>query len=355
MNTKKTKLFSLILCIVMTVGLFGCSSSGSSGSNTQPSDSSAPADNTVYELKICHIASDSDPINEGWLKFKSILEEKSNNRIKVSVFGNKSIANSDTESAEKVQQNIVQMTSVPSYAAAALGNIAPFKVFDYPYLFESNDEIYTYLDSDLFQSYCDQLEAATGVRAMKGYSIGWLDIMSTKTPINTIDDLSGLKIRTMSTDVQMAFINALGANATPVNYGELYTACQQGTVDGLMTSVGLMVSDRFYEVNKYMICSEAMANVHIPLVNVDWYDSLPDDLKDVFDECFEEYLQFERQIQADFCDKALDTMRSNNTTVVEMTDSLHQEFKARTETVYTDYPDAAGEGTVDAVLELLGK
>jgi TRAP-type C4-dicarboxylate transport system substrate-binding protein len=159
----------------------------------------------------------------------------------------------------------------------------------------------------------------------------------------------------MSTDVQMAFINALGANATPVNYGELYTACQQGTVDGLMTSVGLMVSDRFYEVNKYMICSEAMANVHIPLVNVSWYESLPDDLKTIFDESFDEYLTYERQLQADFCDKALDTMRSNGTTVVEMADSLRAEFESRTEKVYTDYPDAAGAGTVEAIRQVLGK
>ncbi len=354
----KKRLLSLALVASMVLGLgltAGCGNSGGSkdaGSTSEPKKTSSASS---VDLMICHIASEQDPIHEGWTYFAKQLEEKSDGKFNVTIYGNKSIASSDVEAAEKVQQGIVQMTSTPAYAPASLGAVDGYKVFDYPYLFETNDEIYKFTESDLYQSWADALEQATGVRAMGSYSIGWLAIGSTKNELNTPADLKGLKIRTMSTDVQMDTVNVLGASATPVNYGELYTACQQGTVDGLMTSIGLISSDRFYEVCKHFVLPEAAANVHIPLVNAQWYDGLDDDMKAIFDECFEDYLTYERGLQDEYCANAAKTIEDAGCTVKTLSDSEKEEWKAAFESVYTDYPDAAGKGVVDQVKETLGK
>lgn len=347
----KKKLLSVLLIMTMVLS---CAFTFAGCGEKEDADANAVSGEAI-ELSICHIASESDPIHEGWVKLKELLEEKSDGRFAVTIYGNKSIANSDIEAAEKVQQNIVQMTSTPAYAPASLGNIEGYKVFDYPYLFETNDEIYGFLESDLYGEWAKSLEAATGVRPMGGYSIGWLAIGATKKELTSVDSLKGLKIRTMSNDVQMGTISALGGSPTPVNYGELYTACQQGTVDGLMTSTGLCVSDRFYEVCKHFIAPEAAANVHIPLINAEWYDALPDDMKAIFDECFAEYLEYERGLQVEFNNSALDTMEENGCTVTKLSDAEKQEWKAALEKVYTDYPDAAGVGVAAQVKEILNK
>ena len=315
----------------------------------------AAKDKTEYTLKICHITSEQDPIHQGWSYLKDMLEERTDGRIKVEIFGNASIASSDVETAEKVQQNICQMTSGPAYAAAALGNVPELKIFDYPYLFGNYDELYKMLDSDLFQEWAANLENQTGVALLGGYTLGWNAIMDGKKELNSYSDLSGLKIRTMSTDLQMAFINALGASATPIAYGETYTACQQGTVDGLMTSIGLMVSDRFYEVNDYLYAPEAFANVHVIEINKQWYDSLPDDLREIFDECFVEYQAFERSAQEEYVANALNTIEEQGVGVVIASDSEKEEMKELTQVIYDEHGADCGEGTIDAVRALLAE
>lgn len=362
-NLKKNfaQLFTGFCSLALILSLVACGNNSSAGSSTgtnNAGNSSAPqpADNgQVYTLKICHLTSQTDPMHLGFAYLKELLEERSDGRITVEIFSNGSIASSDTETVEKVQQNICQMTAGPAYAAAALGNVPQLKIFDYPYLFEDYDALYQLLDSDLFQTWASELESQTGVRLMGGYTLGWNGIMSAKTPLNTYRDLSGLKIRTMSTDLQMAFINNLGAGATPISYGETYTACQQGTVDGLMTSIGLMVSDRFYEVNKYLLVPKAMANVHTTELNAEWYNSLPDDLRQIFDECYDEYQAYEREAQEEYVANALQTLADNGVTVVEPTDAELEELENLAATVYEQYPDAAGEGTVESVRQLLGK
>lgn len=355
---KKRKMMALAICATMAIGLLaGCggtkNNAGDNGNSAKAEQNTSSGD--TVQLSICHIASENDPIHEGWTYFKDQLEEKSNGRFQVTIYGNKSIASSDTEAAEKVQQNIVQVTSTPSYAPAALGGVDGYKVFDYPYLFETNDDIYKFVETDLYQEWAQQLEDATGVRPLGAYSIGWLAIGTTKKDLNTIGDIKGQKIRTMSTDVQMDIINALAGSATPVNYGELYTACQQGTVDGLMTSTGLIVSDRFYEVCKHFICPEASANVHIPLVNAQWYDGLDDDMKAVFDECFEDYLNYERDLQDQFNENALQTIEDAGCTVTELSAEEKEEWKSVLNKVYEDYPDAAGPGVAAQVKEIMSK
>lgn len=344
---KKTNLvLVLCLCVVLIASLVGCGSN-SSASKTDGQE--------VYEISITHLASESDPINQGWLLLKDTLEKKSDGRFKVTIYPNKQISNSDNENAEKVQQGICQITSVPTSSLASLGSIKEYQIFDYPYLFESNEDLYTVLDSDLAKSWSDKLNAATGVKAFGGYNLGWCKIASNKKAINSPADLKGQKIRTMSSDLQMAIINSLGANATVVNYGELFTACQQGTVDGMMTSTGLYLSDRFYEVQKYLACTNAIGLLHVPIVNTAWYDSLPEDLRAIFDESMSIYLDGVRQYEEEYEITALDKLRENGMQVREYTDEELQAFKDATESVYTTKANVAGQETIDAVKKILGK
>jgi C4-dicarboxylate-binding protein DctP len=357
MNAKKTKAFALVLCIAMLIGLCSCASSSSTPS-TAPSTSAAATatpDTTVYEFSISHIAALTDPINQGWELLKTTLEEKSNGRIKVTIYGNKALSNSNNEDAEKVEQNIVQATSVRTSSLAALGNIPQYQIFDYPYMFDNEAEIYTVLDSEMAQEWSKQLAETCGVKAYGGYNLGWCQIANNVKEICTPADMVGLKIRTMSSDLQMGIINALGANATVVNYGELFTACQQGTVDGMMTSTGLYVSDRFYEVNKYMTVSKAIPLLHVPIINAAWYDSLPQDLQAIFDESMGIYLEGVRQFELDYEAQALKTLAENGMQIHELTDAELQEFKDKSASVYTDFAKVAGQDTIDAVKVMLGR
>ena len=335
---KKCRSISLVIAFLMVFALAACS-------GAEP----------VFRFSVSHIALENDPLHEGWTMLARLLEERSGGRIQATILGSRALSNSNAECADLVQQNIVQMTSVPGHTAAALGNVEPLKVFDFPFLFLSNEDVYTFMDSDLFAEYGRQLERITGVRAMKGYSLGWINIMTTNTPPHTIENLAGLRIRTMATDVQMAIVSSLGGSPISVAFGELYTAAQQGIIDGLMTTEGLMVSERFFEVCRYKIRSEIMPLAHIPLLNVEWYNSLPADLQQIFDEAFEEFVLYARRIQEAFAEEAVGVLRANGVTVIEVSPELRQQFIEATAAVYANHNDAAGPGTVEAVRAVLGR
>lgn len=342
---RKKIVWLLVFVLIFAVAGVGC---GGSDTESEP-------EGQIYELKVSHIASESDPIHMGWLLLKETLEEKSDGRITVTVFGNKQLSNSNNEDAEKVQQNIVQATSVPTSSLASLGNIKEYQVFDYPYLFEDEEDLYKVLDSERFVELSQQLAEVTGVKAYGGYNLGWVQISTNKGAVNVPADLAGQKIRTMSSELQMEIVKAFGANPTIVNYGEVFTACQQGTVDGIMTSTGLYVSDRFYEVQKYMGCTRAIALLHVPIINNEWYDSLPDDLKVIFDESMEIYLDGVRQFELEFEAEAIETLKANGMEVKEYTPEELQVFKDAAASVVVDKASIAGQEIIDEVYSILGK
>lgn len=356
----KRRFCLLILVLLMGTLLFtACSKSGSSStppaSTGNSTGESKADDGKVYDMKISHVATTTDPIHQGWSFLKETLESKSEGRIKVTIFPNKQLSNSNNEDAEKVQQNIVQMSSVPTSSLAAIGDIKEYKVFDYPYLFETNEELYKVIDSEIGDDLSKKLIEKTGIKAVGAYSLGWCGISTNKGPINSPDDIKGQKIRTLSSDLHIALIKALGGSATPINYGEVFTALQQGTVDGMMTTTGLYVSDKFYEVQDYLGTVNAVSLLHVPVVNNEWYESLPDDLKVIYDESIDLYLDEVRKYEEDFDAKALQTLKDEGMEVQEYTLEQKQAFIDATASVLIEQDDIAGKEIIDQVKTKLGK
>src|SRR5665647_2076167 len=135
--------------------------------------------------------------------------------------------------------------------------------------------------------------------------------------------------------MQMALINSLGASATIVAYGELYTAAQQGTVDGMLTATSLYETDRFCEVIDNLAIIRATAHFHLPVVNKEWRDSLPDDLGIIFDECMVEYVNKARQMEEDADAAVIKTLEDvEGVAVREYTDEELIPFKDATKVVW---------------------
>lgn len=349
-KNRKWKVMSLLLCMamVLSLALAGCGDSGS-GSG------SGGGDGETYEFSIAHLQSDGSAGADAFTYLGQILEEKSEGRIKVSIYGDKSMASGDTELGELVRQNTVQCVAVPTHTLSAMANIPEYKVFEFPYLFESWDDIYKVLDSDLAAEWAQTLADEAGIYVYDGLVKGWLSIGTKKGPINTPADLKGMKIRTMSTDMQMGLIEALGGSPTIVAYGELYTAAQQGTVDGMLTATSLYQTDRFCEVINDLAIVRATAHFHIPIVNKQWVDSLPEDLRGVFDECMSEYIAHARELEQTADSEVIKQLESvENVTVREYTDEELAPFKAAVKPMWDKFYNAPGEGVVDSVMELLG-
>lgn len=221
------KALSLILALAMTTALVAC------GSNSKPSTSSGdksadtpPASATV--LKIGHVEAEDRSTHKALLQFKDELESKTEGRIEVQIFPNAELGG-DEELCESVAMGTIQMalpsTSVLTAYKDEIG------VLDMPYLFKDAQSAFNALDGQLGQQ-IDEWIAGNGFISLGYLYNGPRCTTNNVRPIYTPADLSGLKMRVMSSPVFIAMYETLGANATPMSFSELFTGLQQNVVDG---------------------------------------------------------------------------------------------------------------------------
>ena len=150
-------------------------------------------------------------------------------------------------------------------------------------------------------------------------------------------------------------MEAWGASATPVNWTEVYTSLQQGVCDGLTTPSLLFNIQKFYEVQPYMCVLNYGTLAHYPVLSKTWYNQLPDDLREIFDECMEDYLATTRKWHCEVSDATLDLIRDAGVDVYIPTEEEMALWIDPIVPLWTDLADYAGADIVAAVREMNGR
>jgi tripartite ATP-independent transporter DctP family solute receptor len=317
-------------------------------------DSAVFAAPNVFEVKISHVVPETDVIHTAYLELKEYIEKESGGRFKVTIYPNRQLSNSNAEDAEKIMANIVQVAAAPTAVLAGSGNIPDFKIFDYPYLFQSSEELYYALDHGLGKFLSDKLADRAGIRIMSSVNGGWCPISLKTGPLDSPADLKGKKIRILNSDMYMEIMKAFGAVGTPIAYGETYTAMQQGTVDGVTTNFPNWLTERYYEVQGIIGMMNPFAIIHMTMVSDVFYRSLPDDLKAIFDAGMAKYNERMRELRAQ---ESIDTMVKLKPlmTVREYTPEELQAFKDASAYILTEKVDLAGKEVMDFAQKLLAE
>lgn len=157
--------------------------------------------------------------------------------------------------------------------------------------------------------------------------------------VKNVEDFEGLKIRTQSSDIQMAIFDALGANPTAISFSELYTALQQKTVDAQENPYVNILQSNIFEVNDYLIETEHVFQVASLLISPSTYDELTDEQKGWVDEAAEYATEIERKVCEEDNEKAKETLI--NEKGMKLVELDKEELRAATESVYEEYSDYA--------------
>ena len=196
-----------------------------------------PAMAADYTIKVGTIVSESHP-DYICMKdvFKPYVEKNSNGKIKVELYPNSQLGG-DREMSESVQLGTIQI-ALPATSAIA-GFDKRFQVLDLPFLFKSRESAFKALDGELGKK-LDSYLAPLGFANLGYFENGFRHVTNSRKAVYTPADMKGLKLRTMENPMHIAFFKLLGANPTPMNFGELYTALQQKTVDGEENPVAIV-------------------------------------------------------------------------------------------------------------------
>jgi len=278
--------------------------------------SSSAGDGGISYFKIAHSLPTNHPVHAGIEHFAQQAARYSGGQLQFDIFPNGQLG-SETQTLEQMQSGTLDIAKV---GGATLGSFVPAaKVFSLPYLFRSNDHYWEVLLGELGQEMLTRLATTengrtSGFRGLTYFDAGSRNFYAAK-PILQPTDLEGMKIRVMNDPVAIDMMQALGASPTPISWGELYTALQQGVVDGAENNPPSFVSSRHFEVCKEFAFDHHTRIPDLLVVSEKTWDGLSEEQRGWLRQAADDATAFQRDAWQSGVEDALAIMEEQGVTV----------------------------------------
>lgn len=240
-------------------------------------------------LKLSNVTSQS-AIDAG-VVFKEVAEKESDGSITVNLFDNNQLG----DDRIVVEGTIFGDIDVAVSSTSPLANMfADFYIFDAPYLFLTTEDAFAGLDGEVGKQILKDMEKK-GLKGLTFWENGFRNFTNNKIAVKLPEDVKGMKIRTMENEIHLAAWKAFGANPTPMAFTELFTALQQGTVDGQENPLGIIDGNKFQEVQKYLSMTQHVYTPYIVCMNLAKYNSLSETQRAAIDKASEMSTRYQRE------------------------------------------------------------
>lgn len=296
-------------------------------------------------------AAASGPWQRAMEKLRDIVESKSNGQLKIEIYPDGVLTNGNLRTTiQMLQSGGIQMGL---FLPAFYESFDPrWQVFSLPYLFKDNQAAYNTCDSDVGQFMLYTLEK----KKIKGLSLwqqGFRELTTAKKIVRVPADMNGMKMRVMGSPMFISMIKGFGANPTATSMGELFTALQQGVVDGQENPVNTIYLRRFYEVQKYLTLTHHVWSPLILAMSGTFFDGLSPQLQKILLDAAEEVKPFERQFVREDDEKMMAELRKKME-VIELTDAEMKVWKEETKRVHEEVADKIGRDLVNRFYKAAG-
>jgi C4-dicarboxylate-binding protein DctP len=295
--------------------------------------------NAKVVIKFSHNQQTITPQHKGAEMFKQIVEERTKGFYEVQVYPAQQLG-SLRDQVEGTMLGTIEVTQQP---AAVVSLFVPkVMVLDFPFLWTTDEAMWKVLDGPLGQELLASLEAK-GLKGVDFWGSGFKNVTTGKKPIRIPDDLKGLKIRVMPSALLSAQYEAWGASPTPVDFKELYTALQQGLVDGQENPALTMVDVKLYEVQKYMTVTHHGYIHYIMTFNKKWFDAQPKANQEILVQAMKEAGRWQRKAAADHDAEAMKRIREAGIQIIEITPQVREQFRQLSLKVHEKFVDRVGK------------
>ncbi|WNL41849.1 TRAP transporter substrate-binding protein [Halomonas sp. PAMB 3264] len=279
--------------------------------------------------------------------FADILDQRSEGRISVNIFPNSQLGD-DVQMMEMLQTGTLDMT-YPS-TSPATGYVSELAVFDLPFLLPTREAAIEAMRSDAAQEMLDAFDG-TGIKALAFSENGFRQLTNSARPIASPEDVAGLdvrglSVRTMENPVHLAIWQALGANPTPMAFGELFSAMEQGVVDGQENPWSTILTSNFYEVQEYGSETRHVYTPFIKMISQRAWDRLDPEYQELVQEAALQAADYEIQLSSEYDDWARDQLEERGMQVTRLDDEQIAAFQDAVQPVYDEWAPQIGEDLV---------
>lgn len=287
------KLLSAALSLALTLAFTACSApatpaapASAAPASAAPSQAGSPAPAStaapsgIIEMKLAHYATIDHPGGVAAQMFADNILKRTNGAVKITVYPNNELGAPD----EILEQNILGAVDMSLGTQGSLDKYSKkFATVMLPFVFDNYQHAYDVLDGPFYDWTKNDLDSQ-GLVFLGSWDYGFRDITNSKRPINTPDDVKGLKIRTPDEIQLSSCMEALGANVQKISFSELYLSLKQGVVDGEENPLAVIYADKFYETQKYLAVTNHVYNSMNLVISKKTWEKLTPEQQTIFQE-----------------------------------------------------------------------
>lgn len=275
--------------------------------------------------------------------FEKIVEQRSDGHIQVGLFPGAQLGD-DLQAVSALQSGTLEMTA-PS-TSPLVSMFPKFALFDLPFLFPTPEVADKVLDGEIGQQMLKDA-STNGLVAIGWAENGYRQLTNSQQAVTAPDDLDGLKVRTMQNPIHLDVWRTLGANPTPMSFAELFTALEQGVVDGQENPWITIQSSRFNEVQDYATETNHVYTPFITLVSERFWKQLPADYQQLLREAATQMGEYERHVSRTMNDQIKQELADSGMQITELTPEQVKAFQDDVASVYDDWRDKIGGELID--------
>lgn len=337
MKKSKRSLFTVMgLSAVLLLG--ACGSEGASNE--------ANADDKEYDLKMSVTVSDSSTWYEAAQKLKEDLAEESDGRINLEIFANEQLSGGDSGKAvEGLSKGTIDLTFNSTIIYSILDE--RFGVASAPFLFSNLEEVDGVFNGEGGEKLKEVL-SEKGVHALGYGQNGFRQLTNSVREVKSPDDIAGLKLRIPGIQMYTDLYRELGTDPVTMTFSEVFTALQQGTIDGQENPIDVIYSSKLNEVQDYITMWNYSYDPLVLGMNKELYDSMSDEDKELFDRLGKEAAEYQVELAREKEAGQIEELKAAGMQFYEPTEEELAAFKEQVQPLYDKYTDIWGADLLEA-------
>ncbi len=273
------------------------------------------------------------PTTQGAYRFAALVYERTGGKVEIQVSAG-GILGEEQSTIEQMQFGGID------FARVSLSSVSDFipkmNVLQMPYLYTDAEHMWQVLEGDIGDEFLKTLDGH-GLVALSWYDAGARNFYSTAKPVETLEDMRGMRVRVQESEVMKAVVEALGASAVPMAYDEVYSALETGVIDGAENNWPSYDSMRHYEVAPYYTVDEHTRVPELQLVSEATWKKLPAEYHEIIRQCARESAVYERKLWAERIREAEERVRRAGCQVIELTLEEKARFREAMIPIYGEY------------------
>lgn len=351
------KLISLLLVLVMVFTVAGCAkdepaeeaksekSTEATKTEDKKEDAKAEAPAEVIEIKLAHYAEAGHPADIAANNFSKNVEERTNGAVKIVVYPANALGSPD----EVLEQNILGTVDMSLPTQGHLSKYSQkFATVMLPFAFDDADHCYRVLDGPFMEWAAPDLESQNLV-FLSNWDWGFRNITNNQRPVNSPDDVAGLKLRTPPEVQLQAAMEALGANVTQIAFSELIMSLKQGVVDGQENPLSVIYYNNLFEAQNHLAMTQHVYNSMVNVMSKQVWDTLTEEQQAIIRE---ESVAAGNEMRSMMNDQASELIEKLEAEGMEVTYPDRSEFQAMMQPAYDRIAEYAGEENVEYFLKI---